>query len=98
MAEQAWRKRKDRPPPLVDVDTPYKDDVACQLFVAFFPEGATLDMVGAAIGVTRERARQIEDRALKKLFARAEEYGLHAPVASDDADAVRSFLRSCFQD
>ena len=32
-----------------------------------FPNGATLELVGEMFGVTRERIRQIEAKALKKL-------------------------------
>lgn len=36
-------------------------------FVDEHPEGATLEAVGAVWGVTRERVRQIEAKALRKL-------------------------------
>jgi hypothetical protein len=53
--------------PIVDKVTRYEDDIACQLFVATFPDGATLDMIAQAIGVSRERVRQIETIAFAKL-------------------------------
>ena len=49
---------------LVDRVTPYEEDVAAQLFVAAFPGGATLEAVALAMGISRERVRQIEERAL----------------------------------
>lgn len=54
---------------LIDRETPYRDDVACQLFVATFRGGATLDSIAEALGVSRERVRQIEGEALKKIRA-----------------------------
>lgn len=40
------------------------------------PEARTLEQIGAALGITRERARQIKDRALKRLRAAGEPEGL----------------------
>lgn len=54
---------------LIDKDTPYEEDVACQLFVATFRGGATLDAIAMALGVSRERVRQIQNEAVKKLRA-----------------------------
>lgn len=54
---------------LVDKETPYRRDVACQLFVATFRGGATLDAIAEALGVSRERVRQIENEAKAKLQA-----------------------------
>lgn len=48
----------------------YEDDVACQLLVNAHPDGLTLDEVGRALGLTRERVRQIEAAALAKLRRR----------------------------
>jgi hypothetical protein len=63
-----WARRDDV---LVDRTTPYEQDVAAQLFVATFPgpEGATLEVVALAMGISRERVRQIEEKALRKLRA-----------------------------
>lgn len=55
---------------LVDKDTPYRRDVAAQLFVAIFKGGATLDSIAEALGVSRERVRQIEGDAIAKLRER----------------------------
>lgn len=42
--------------------------VSCALdFVAEHPDGAPLEVIGETLGVTRERARQLEARALRKL-------------------------------
>lgn len=65
---------------LVDKDTPYRRDVACQLFVATFRGGATLDAIAEAIGVSRERVRQIEGEAIAKL------QGLGLPAFGVDPD------------
>jgi hypothetical protein len=55
--------------PVVDKITPYQHDLAAQLFVATFRGGATLDSIAEAIGVSRERVRQIEVEAKEKLRA-----------------------------
>jgi hypothetical protein len=46
---------------------PWKDDPWAQAFVDVHPEGATLEDVGAMFGVTKERVRQIEAEAMRKL-------------------------------
>lgn len=51
---------------------PYELDEAVKRFVAEHPGGATLDEVGVAFGVSRERIRQIENAALAKLRRRLE--------------------------
>lgn len=55
---------------LVSHFTRYADDPAAQLFVAHFDGGATLEFVGAAFGISRERVRQIEEQAIAKLRRR----------------------------
>lgn len=59
------------PPGSIDSTTPYTEDLACQRFVAKHPDGATLDEVGEMLGVTRERVRQIEAKALAHFRRRA---------------------------
>lgn len=50
-------------------DLPFEDDPEAQRFVEENPSGATLSEIGACLGVTRERVRQIEEEALRKLNA-----------------------------
>ena len=61
---------------LVDEDTPYEEDLAARWFVVNFPDGGTLEEVGAMLSVTRERIRQIEKRAIYKLRAVCAEEGM----------------------
>jgi DNA-directed RNA polymerase sigma subunit (sigma70/sigma32) len=52
---------------LVDRTTPYEQDTAARLFVLHFAEGAPLEAIGEAMGISRERVRQIVDEAIAKL-------------------------------
>lgn len=52
---------------------PWRDDPWAQAFVRAHPDGGSLEEVGKAIGVTRERVRQLEESALMKLRIWAEE-------------------------
>lgn len=63
----------------------YVDDVGARLFVLHFPDGATLECVALAIGVTKERARQLEALALDHCVAALESAGF-------DADEIRGAL------
>ncbi len=49
--------------------TRYADDPDAQAIVAAHPDGMPLELVGAYLGVTRERARTLEAQALKKTAA-----------------------------
>lgn len=54
----------------------YEDDPWAQAFVARHPAGATLDQVGAALGLVRERVRQVEETAMRKFETAARALGL----------------------
>jgi hypothetical protein len=45
----------------------WEDDPWARKFVEAHPDGAPLELVGAMLGVTKERVRQIEEVALRKL-------------------------------
>lgn len=57
---------------------PFAEDAAAQAFVEQHPGGATLEVCGDALGVTRERLRQIESKALKRLRKRCRLAGITA--------------------
>lgn len=73
---------------LVDETTRYEDDVTCQVFVAMYPKGATLDMIGGVLSLSRERVRQIEAVALGKLLARCRAEGVDFPSEADGLGAA----------
>jgi Fe2+ transport system protein FeoA len=54
----------------------YEDDVEAQRFVDEHPNGATLDEVGVALGLSRERVRQIEADAVANLVRRLRLVGI----------------------
>lgn len=70
--------------PAVDEARRYNEDLPCRLLVHRFGP-MTLDEVGQAMGFTRERARQIEEKALRHLRARFR-------VAGWAEDEVRELL------
>lgn len=57
---------------------PFEQDEAAQRFVAEHPDGATLEEVGNAFGLTRERMRQIEAKAIDALRKRCALAGIEA--------------------
>lgn len=56
--------------PRIDGTTRFDDDLEAQAFVDAHPDGATLEEIGETLGRTRERVRQLETAALRKLLAR----------------------------
>jgi len=61
---------------LIDGTTPYDEDKRCQYVVEHHPHGLTLDQIGDLLGLTRERVRQIEAKALERLVKRMRLVGL----------------------
>lgn len=55
---------------------PFSEDLGAQRFVKQHPDGATLEQVGAYLGVTRERVRQIESKALPRLLRYCKRAGI----------------------
>lgn len=70
------RWRKDPPDSLVSHTTRFEDDPWAVEIAR--RGGATLEIVGEALGLTRERARQIEEIALRKLVPRLKLVGVDA--------------------
>jgi DNA-directed RNA polymerase sigma subunit (sigma70/sigma32) len=68
--------RSRRPKSAISDVLPYEDDLVARVFVAMHPNGATLEEVGAMFDVTRERIRQIEAKAIRKLQAACAAEGL----------------------
>lgn len=59
---------RGRPPSglaIVDRDTPYAGDVAAQLMVDAFPDGAPLEAIAEALGCSREGARIVLHAAVR---------------------------------
>lgn len=79
-----------QPDALVHATSGYSDDPAAQMIASM--GGATLDLIGAAMGVSRERIRQIEADALRRLVKRCQLAGIDrediaAILASRESDA-----------
>lgn len=65
------RRAKNRPSGaslVEDLDLPWEVSDQSWYIVARHPAGLTLEQVGEVFGLTRERIRQIEEKALKKLL------------------------------
>lgn len=80
----------------IDSFTRYDDDAECQRFVADHPDGAPLEEIGEAMGLTRERIRQIEEVALRRFASRLR----FAGITEDDVAAmlsVRSRIESAWR-
>ena len=65
----------------------YRERRVVELRYGLFGEQPrTLDDVGRMFGLTRERARQIEEHAVRKLASLAEAQGLREPLADRERD------------
>lgn len=71
----------------VDGTTPYAEDRAAQYFVERFPGGAPHTAIAMAMGITRERVRQIEAVALRNLRKRLALVGIRGEEDSRFAHA-----------
>ncbi len=84
--------RGNRPPKAAYIDdrTPYEADFKARVFVSMYPNGATLEVVAAMFDVTRERIRQIEAAAVKRLVGACDELdvSLEALLGLQDEGAV----------
>ena len=67
----------------------WEDDPGAQAFLASHPGGATLEEVAAALGVTRERVRQIEALALRKCRREAQRLGVSFDAMLQTLDELR---------
>ena len=75
--------RKDAPDSLVDHTSRIEDDPWAMEIAR--RGGATLEIVGDALGLTRERVRQIEEKARKKL-------AMSMPLVGIDASDIAAVL------
>lgn len=67
----------------------YEDDPWAQQFVAAHPDGATLEQVGAALGIVRERVRQLEESAIRKCRRAAQKLGAEALAVLEEWELAR---------
>lgn len=77
--KEAAARREAKAGPLIDKDTRYEDDFACRVFVHMYPHGQSLIMIGDVLKLSRERVRQIEAKALKKLLIAVKEMEFDEP-------------------
>jgi hypothetical protein len=92
-----------RPPPLPEprfdpwADLEWHEHREAQDAVRLFPEGMTLEQIGSRMGITRERVRQIEGAALRKLIDCAGteviDVGRHTYAVPDCEDCGLPFVR-----
>lgn len=73
-----------RRPHTVDPWLPYAQDEAAQRFVEEHPDGATLEEVGEALGLVKQRVDQIERVALARFAKRCRLAG----ISADDVAGV----------
>ena len=69
-------KQSISPDAIVSSITRYHDDVAAQLFVAYFNHGAALEYVAEALGMSKQAAQLLEQRAMANFTRRARLAGL----------------------
>ncbi len=68
--------------PVVDATTRYLDDRAARELVRAFPDGMSHRSIGEAMGLCRERIRQIEADAVAKLTAALGRRGIDAALVA----------------
>jgi broad specificity phosphatase PhoE len=71
---------------------PWEDDEWAQEWVARHPGGGTLEEVGAALGVVRERVRQVEESAMAKFRREARRAGVPVRILLQALGEMRSQL------
>jgi hypothetical protein len=69
---------------------PWEDDAWAQAFLAKHPGGATLEEIAQALGLVRERVRQIEEVALRKCKREAKRLGVPVEALLGTLDELRS--------
>lgn len=68
---------------------PYDEDPWARAFVAAHPDGATLEEIGAALGLVRERVRQLEESAIRKCRRAAQKLGAEALAVLEEWELAR---------